>query len=306
MDTSRSVTATTTPPVAVTKKVQKRPIKAAGAPAALKLSIGALSRVAPGAAAWLVERLWFTPPRPPIPAASRARLAEGQLLPLTVDGRQVRARSFGRGPTVALMHGWGGYGGQLADFIMPLVAAGFRVVVFDALGHGDSPGSRAGFRQSTFFDFRDGLLAITEAVGPLHAVVAHSGGAMATLLALRAGLAVERLVLLAPMARPALYAVTFGQVLGLGSDVTARWQERVRARLGLGFADLDASVLGDLVPPPTLVLHDRGDREVPFADGEAIAHAWPRAELAATENLGHRRILHDRAVLARTVEFLTH
>ncbi len=302
MDASRIVTTATSP-----KKSGAATAKSAeaGVPAALKVTLKALTRLAPGAAGWLVERLWFTPPRPPVAAASRVLVAAGQVLPIEIAGRRIHARSFGQGPTVALMHGWGGYGGQLANFIAPLVAGGFRVVVFDAFGHGDSPGSRAGFRQATFFDFRDGLAAIADAVGPIHGIVAHSGGAMATLLALRAGLEVKRLVLLAPMSRPALYATTFSRLLGLSSDVTARWQARAHARLNVSFVDLDATVLGALVPPPTLVLHDRRDREVPFSDGEALAQSWPRAELHPTENLGHRRILHDADVQARTVEFLS-
>jgi len=293
--------------IAITSpKTQRHKKPIAGAPLALKASLGVLQRVSPSLAGWLVERLWFTPPRPSQSAESRALWAAGQPLPLVVDGRKLAARVFGDGPPVVLMHGWGGYGAQLGALIQPIVAAGHRVVVFDAFGHGDSPGSRAGFRLATFFDFADGLRAVVDAVGPLHAIVAHSGGAMATMLALRAGVTVERLVLLAPMARPALYAVQFNRLLGLDSDVAARWQERARARLGVSFEDIDATSVGSLALPPTLVIHDRRDREVPFADGEAIARAWPTVTLHPTEDLGHRRILTDAAVIADAVAFLSH
>jgi pimeloyl-ACP methyl ester carboxylesterase len=55
---------------------------------------------------------------------------------------------------------------------------------------------------------------------------------------------------------------------------------------------------------PALVIHDRSDREVPFASGEAIARAWRGAELLATEGLGHSRILRDPATVDRATRFV--
>jgi pimeloyl-ACP methyl ester carboxylesterase len=55
---------------------------------------------------------------------------------------------------------------------------------------------------------------------------------------------------------------------------------------------------------PLLVFHDRDDRDVAWTDGEAIAAAWPGAELVSTAGLGHRRIVHDPGVVARAVAFL--
>ncbi len=56
--------------------------------------------------------------------------------------------------------------------------------------------------------------------------------------------------------------------------------------------------------PPTLVIHDRHDREVRWEDGAAIAGAWPQAQLLTTEGLGHRRILQDASVIARIAGFI--
>ena len=55
---------------------------------------------------------------------------------------------------------------------------------------------------------------------------------------------------------------------------------------------------------PLLVFHDREDRDVEWTNGEAIAAAWPDAELVSTSGLGHRRIVHDPNVVARAVSFL--
>lgn len=285
--------------VVVSSKVQQ-----SSGPPGLRRAFATVGAVAPGVAAWAAERLWFTPPRPRVSNEARAALARGTPLKITVDGRHVAAWSFGTGKGVALMHGWGGHAGQLVPMIEPLVKAGFRVVTFDALAHGASAASSAGLRLSTFFDFAAGLAALRDQVGPLHGIVAHSGGAIATGIALRNKLEVERLVLLAPMTRPRHYAATFSQALGLEPRVRDGWQARALKRIGLTWDELD--VTGPLTPRvPALVIHDRDDKEVPFADGEAVANAWPDVTLHQVTGLGHRRLLKDPDVIARTTAFLS-
>jgi pimeloyl-ACP methyl ester carboxylesterase len=55
---------------------------------------------------------------------------------------------------------------------------------------------------------------------------------------------------------------------------------------------------------PLLVMHDRDDPTVPWAEGAAIASAWRGAELVTTSGLGHRDIVRDPDVVARAVAFL--
>ena len=52
------------------------------------------------------------------------------------------------------------------------------------------------------------------------------------------------------------------------------------------------------------MVHDRGDAEIPWQHGAAIARAWRGAEMLITEGLGHRRILRDPDVVAATVAFV--
>jgi predicted ATPase len=53
-----------------------------------------------------------------------------------------------------------------------------------------------------------------------------------------------------------------------------------------------------------LVIHDQDDREVPWADGAAIAAAALDARLVTTHGLGHRRILRDPSVIEASVDFV--
>jgi pimeloyl-ACP methyl ester carboxylesterase len=274
-------------------------------PWAVRGGMRALSATAPPLAAWLFERLWFMPPRPKIPAPVRAELDRYEPMSLQVHGRRVSGWALGEGPTVLLVHGWGGYAGQLLGFAAPLVERGFRVVAYDAPGHGLSEDSRLGRYQSNFFEFEAALHEAAARHGPFHGLIAHSGGCNASTLALRHGLPVSSAVYISPMAVPLHYVDVFSEALGASPAVTRRFMRNATARFGFTWEDLDVTLAPQHVStPPVLVVHDRLDAEVPHTEGVAVAQAWPHSTLHVTSGLGHRRILGDAHVIARVVDFV--
>jgi pimeloyl-ACP methyl ester carboxylesterase len=196
---------------------------------------------------------------------------------------------------VYLVHGWGGRSEQLANFVRPLVAGGFRVVAFDAPAHGRSAG-----RLSSGPQFGRALAAVASRCGRPHAVVAHSLGAAATVFACREGLRPDRLVFVGPAADPVAWARQFARTLGLSTRVQALLRSRSERRIRASWDDLKI-VPPSGMAPPLLVVHDREDQEVPWHDGAGIAAVWPGARLVTTTGLGHRRILKD----SRTVDLVT-
>jgi hypothetical protein len=103
-------------------------------------SVGALSSIAPAVAARLAERPFLTPPRYPAPDREREILARARPGSVRVAGRRIETWSWGVGPRILLVHGWGGRGGQLGAFVEPLVSRGFSVTAFDGPAHGASEG----------------------------------------------------------------------------------------------------------------------------------------------------------------------
>src|SRR5215471_2030602 len=132
----------------------------------------ALQSVSPRAAARLGERLFFTPPRSRLTPAMQAQLDRGKQFRIEVERQPILGWSWGEGPAVYLVHGWGSRGGRLTAYSHPLVQAGFRVVAFDAIGHGASGG-----RMSSMPQMARALRAIVATEGPVHGLVAHSLGA---------------------------------------------------------------------------------------------------------------------------------
>lgn len=269
----------------------------------LRPTFRVLEQVAPEIGARLALRLWFSVPGP---SPSRPeRPAGGRRFEVPVGGARVRAETWGSGPTVYLVHGWGGRRQQLDAFVEPLVAAGHRVVSFDTLSHGESEPGRLGRRRTSPPEVAASVAAVVAVGGPAHGILAHSLGASATTRAVLDGLAADRLVLIAPVANPPGFTREFARAMGFGERVRGGLVRRMERLVGRPLADWDLPArLVAAEPPPVLIVHDRDDKESRYADGEALAAAWPGAELVGTDGLGHRRILRDQGVVRRAVEFL--
>ena len=265
----------------------------------LRPALAALSALGPRLAARLAERMFLSPPRHPAPLPELAALASARRATVRTDGTTITTWTWGNGPAVLLVHGWGGRGSQLFSFVPPLLAAGHSVVTFDAPGHGASPGSR-----SSLVEFVRAIHAVDGALGPVRGVIAHSIGAAATACALRDGLDADAAVFVAPPTDLALYATLALDTLGFGRRARQLMRERVERRLGVPWSTLDVPGFAPLMQTPLLVIHDLDDVEVPWQDGAVIAQAWPGARLSVTSGLGHRRILRDPHVVGEAVDFL--
>lgn len=265
----------------------------------LKALFRILQRVSPAAAAWLAERLFFTPHKSRLTPPMRAVLDQGQPFQVEVEGQPIVGWSWGEGPAVYLVHGWGSRGGRLAAYVQPLVHAGLRAVAFDAIGHGASGG-----RMSSMPQMARTLRAVVEANGPAHGIVAHSLGASVTTLTMEAGLAVARAVFVAPSADPVGYTLLWARQLGLRSDVIDRLRTNSQQRIGFSWSDLDIIALARRRTTPLLVIHDDTDDVIPWADGKAIAGAWPGCQLVTTHGLGHSEIVRAADIVAQGVAFL--
>lgn len=275
-------------------------------PPSLRAGFRTVDALSPALAARLAEPLFLRTRRYPAPAREVAALqgAERHELPTArgpavawVWGRPAPAAS--PVPTAFLVHGWEGRGSQLGAFVEPLRRAGFRVVAFDAPGHGEAPG-----RSSSLPAITAALEAAAERWRPPAALVAHSAGAVSATFALARGLSVERAVFVAPGADLLGYTAWFARLLGLGERACRRLAKRIERRIGVPYAELEPLELAPAMTVPLLAFADRDDPEAPLLTAETLIGSWPGAELRVTEGLGHRRILWDRAVVRAAVDFL--
>jgi pimeloyl-ACP methyl ester carboxylesterase len=247
--------------------------------------------------------LFSTPPRYQEPAREAEVLRDAERFSVPFQGIELAAYSWGPpegSPAILLVHGWAGRGGQLGSFVAPLVAAGHRVIAFDAPAHGRTPG-----RRTNALGVGASILRMGEAVGPFRAVVAHSFGAACSTLALSEGLAAEKVVYLAPACHIEQAVRGFARQFGLSWPVEYSLREEMERNFGTGvWYRFSATRAARELKLPALIVHDIGDDEVPYREGQSLAHAWPGARLVVTSSLGHRRILRDEGVIRDAVEFI--
>jgi pimeloyl-ACP methyl ester carboxylesterase len=266
----------------------------------LRFAFRLLGAAAPPLATRLAARLFSTPPRHKTSELERHALARARPMRVKCDGASIATWSWGEGPGVLLVHGWGSRGARLHSFVEPLVATGHAVVAFDAPAHGASSGAVSSLPQ-----FAQAITAVAQAAGGIEAVVAHSMGCPSTAFAISHGLTIKRAVFVAPAANPGAFTERFGEILAIPPHVLSAMKRRFEKQFDLRWEELDLPLLAPAMRIPLLILHDRDDAEVPWSEGAAIAGAWPGSELVTTEGLGHTRIVHDPDVVARAAAFVT-
>lgn len=279
--------------------------------------VRAASFVAPRTAGRLAFRLFCTPPRPAkrngnsgareqAPPA-KLRQASPQAIPFPCGSVQAYLFEPERPTiqTVLLVHGWTGDAASMAGFVEPLLAAGFRVVAFDLPGHGASTGRELNIPLGVA-----SLAAVARVFGPFHAIVTHSFGGAITLAALAGSVrgqpvvSADRLVLIAAPSSVTGITRQFGAAIGLGRRGQAALERRIHLVAGNPVEAFEGPLQLKAIGLPTLVIHDRQDRELGFQHAQALAEAGPLVRLEATEGLGHRRILKARPVAESVARFV--
>lgn len=235
----------------------------------------------------------------------RARRSSIRIPGLDRRGVDVTVYEWGAGPeTVVLAHGWTGRASQFATLVRELVAEGFRVVAFDAPAHGDTAG-----RGTYLVDWTDILAQLAQRYGRLRAVVGHSFGGLAALVATAHGLDVDRAVTIAAPGDPDLLLAQFQAMLGFDDRTAAALRVRFARRYFHGETDPFArlSPLQQSLPAtvPLLAVHDETDPVVPFGELARIAAVHPDARVVVTRGFGHNRLLTADPVLDAVVAFVT-
>jgi len=202
-------------------------------------------------------------------------------------------------PYVLIAHGWSDFALRFVPLVQALRQQGYAVVTFDQPGHGRSSGDTA-----TLPEFARCIAAVGAHFGRAAAVVGHSMGGAAAAIALHEGLAADRAVLVAPPADLAAAVDRFAGFVGLATCLYDPLHRALEERASVRFVDLEAHRSVAEIDRPALIVHDIGDREVPWEEGERYARYWPASRMLTTTGLGHNRILGDAGVIDAAIRFL--
>ena len=208
-------------------------------------------------------------------------------------------RFAGKGPKVLLLHGWSGRGTQLFAFADELRKSNAEVVTFDMPAHGQSLGNKTNIVE---------LVACIKEVhakyGPFDHAIAHSMGSMALLRALRDGISMKSVAIIGSGDKIRNVFYRFSEQLQFSDKVNERMIQTVEKQFGMNLESYSSSMSLEHLKMPLLIVHDKDDRETPFAYSKDLHEIANNSELLLTSGLGHHRILRDSKTVQHIVQFI--
>ena len=261
-----------------------------------------LTLLSPALAARLALRVFITPAARPISSEEAAFLATARMRTLaTAHGRIQTYEWTASGPTVLVVHGWISHTGRLRHAIAALQAQGFRVLAFDAPGHG-----RSGGRYADLHAFGDIISLMNVEFGPISALLAHSFGALAVAVWLAdRSLPDLRAAVLVGMPHDVGYILeSFTLAMALSPAVVERVRARFHARYGAWPEVYESGALAAQIRMPVLLVHGAADEFVPLEHSRATYPRLVHGELSIRPDLKHSAPLSDAASLAIIAGFL--
>lgn len=224
------------------------------------------------------------------------------------DGQEARLYERGDGPTVLVLHGWGGRIESMAP-VLTCLGEGARVLALDLPGFGHAPAPRAAWGTPEYAAFVAGVLADL-GVERAH-LVGHSFGAKVSLyLAATEPALVDKLVLVGSsgLRTPASFKARMKRAASRAARGAGRFGapgEKVRAAIYGRIASTDYRDAGPMRPvlvkvvnedleamlgavrAPTLIVWGTKDDAVPVAHARTMAAKIPDAGLVLFEGAGH-------------------
>jgi len=207
-----------------------------------------------------------------------------------------------RDPVVLLVHGWSTTTRSMTNFLDFLIKNNYQVISYDALRHGESGGNF-----SDLAGWADSVHAVLKDIGEVECIIAHSFGTAAVTVASKLGLQTKKLVFIAPIADMSAVAHKVGKHLGIPMNIidkmhvyTWKHNEKSFTKYGKDWGTL----LQSNFQVPTLIFHDKEDREIGIEHSALLCKRWPWAKLVPTTGLGHRKILDDENVAKEILEFI--
>ncbi|MBV6650129.1 MAG: alpha/beta fold hydrolase [Hoeflea sp.] len=242
---------------------------------------------------------------------ARARMDESETVRLVIPGSVIATHVFrpdpcrAGGQKVLLVHGYRSRSDHMIALADALVAAGHTAVCLDLPGHGASTGRTLHLGKAV-----EAIDAAWRQHGPFDAFVGHSFGGPSVMAAAAGSILhvpqrrPDRIVTIAAPSDMADVFRWAGRLLGLGAAAQRAFERQVLRFAGRPLSEFQVERMMHDLPIRTLVIHAEDDKEVAFANAEAIARLGPHVRLMKANGFGHRRIVAAPPVTQAVVEFL--
>lgn len=219
----------------------------------------------------------------------------------TIQGYEWLA-SKPNGKTVLIVHGYASYIYKFEQYIQPLLKAGFRVLGFDAPGHGLSEG-----KQINILIYKDAIEHIIKTCGPIDHFMGHSLGGitLAIIAETIPNPTSHKFVLIAPATKTTTTFENYFNMMRLSPEIRAAFMDELRKRTALPVSFFEADRAIEKYEGPLLWVHDEGDRVCPYKDLVNFKNKAPHnIQFLITNGLGHNKVYKTQSVIDRIVSFL--
>lgn len=248
---------------------------------------------------WFVN-IFFSTARYQLPDAEKEMIEQARKSHLTFEGKRIQVYEWGEGRPVLFVHGWMGRAAQFRKFIPVFNDAGFKVIGFDATGHGLSEG-----KKSHLMEFAAIITTLKEKLGKFEMIVGHSLGGVASLHAIKDHSVSDKLTMIASPAISEEILIEFEKKIGATRKCEAYFHRYVLHTYGKTFEEYSASyIITDVKGLQLQLIYDEDDKEISMRSAEVLKEKYPEARSITTQGLGHTRILKENEVIQSVLSFL--
>lgn len=249
----------------------------------------------------LALKLFFQPPRKDYTEQDVEFLSKAKQFQLNVDDQKIYAYSWGEGPKVLLVHGWGGYATQFSQIILQLVKSGFEVITFDAPGHGQSTG-----KHSDILLFEKSIHEVNAILGNVDFIIGHSLGGVASLLAIKNGLKINKFISISAPSISEDILYQFRKQINATPKIDSVIENHILDKYNIPFDQVSAETIAKEIKEevPTLLIHCEDDNRVPLKHMVVLKKNIPQSEYYTSSGKGHIRILKCINVSLKIEDFL--
>ncbi len=214
--------------------------------------------------------------------------------------KSIAVYKWGEGDKKALVvHGWSGRATQLFKIIDALLKEGYEVYSFDAPAHGKSTG-----KKTMMPEYIKTIQKISEVFGPFEIAVGHSMGGISLLNTQGEKPIFKKLVVIGTPDSIFNIFNGFVKMLELKPIVAEKLIAVFEKITGKSIFEFHGSNNTKKIKEPILIIHDKQDKEVPLVDAENNYKQAQNAEIFITEGLGHNRILKNKEVIDKIIDFV--
>ena len=226
--------------------------------------------------------------------------AQKKSLKVSSINKEIHILSYGfSDKKVLLAHGWAGRSTQLFMIANKLLENGFMVISFDGPSHGKSTG-----KTTNLVEYIETIKAIHKEFGPFEAAVGHSFGSMGIMNTQAENHIFKIIVTVGSGDKVSDILINFANNLGLNDAFGIKLINYFEKKWQMKVDDFATSNVAKKVNIPVLVIHDAIDGDVAVSCGINIRQNLENGKLFITNGLGHTKILRDKNVTNKIVDFI--